>query len=117
MVDGGFLVSENLIDVSGGLARVGGNEGLYKRLLEKFKTSIDMPEFDRAVAAKDYLKAGELVHAAKGVGGNLSLTAFFEQASTLMDQLRGGGAPQDLDVQLFKARFDETVAAIDEYLS
>jgi HPt (histidine-containing phosphotransfer) domain-containing protein len=105
-----------LMDVNGGLARVGGSEGLYKKLLGKFEASVDMSAFDASIAAKDYLKAGEIVHAAKGVAGNLSLTDFFEHSSKLMDQLRGGGTPVDSDVQLFKVKFNETVAAINAYL-
>jgi HPt (histidine-containing phosphotransfer) domain-containing protein len=106
-----------IIDAKSGLARVGGSESLYKKLLAKFEGSVDMAAFDTSIATKDYVKAGEIVHAAKGVAGNLSLTDFFEHSSKLMEQLRGGGTPVDSDVQIFKTKFRETVTAINEYLS
>jgi HPt (histidine-containing phosphotransfer) domain-containing protein len=104
------------IDVTGGTARVGGNESLYRRLLGKFEASVDMDGFNDAIAAKDFEEAGRIVHAAKGAAGNLSLTAFFEESSLLMEQLRGGGTPQDKDVALFRSLYEETKEAIDAYL-
>ena len=106
----------NLIDVQGGLTRVGGNEGLYKRLLGKFEASVDMDGFDAAIADKDYEKAGEIVHAAKGIAGNLSLSDFFDVSAVLMEQLRGGGTPVDADIETFKNLFEETKVAVTEYL-
>lgn len=107
----------NLIDVQGGIARVGGNEGLYKKLLAKFESSIDMTGFDDAIANSDWEKAGEIVHAAKGVAGNLSLTDFFEESSVLMEQLRGGNTPVETDIILFKRLYTETAEAVKEYLA
>ncbi|MDR0852258.1 MAG: hypothetical protein LBN36_07170 [Clostridiales Family XIII bacterium] len=110
------MADSRYIDVQSALARVGGNEGLYKRLLAKFESSIDMDGFNASINAKDYLKAGEIVHAAKGIAGNLSLTVFFEETSKLMEQLRGGGTPQEEDVRLFRQLFEETKVAVAEYL-
>ena len=106
----------DLLDIQGGLARVGNNEGLLKRLLAKFETSVDMEGFEAALAEKDYVKAGEIVHAAKGIAGNLSLTALFEISSVLMEELRGGGTPVDEDVVKFRQLFEETKVAVNEYL-
>jgi HPt (histidine-containing phosphotransfer) domain-containing protein len=105
------------IDATAGIARVGGNEGLYKKLLAKFETSVDLDAFNAAIDSKDYKTAGELVHAAKGIAGNLSLTEFFNTSSVLMDQLRNGGTPNDADVDLFQKLYIETVAAVNEYLT
>jgi HPt (histidine-containing phosphotransfer) domain-containing protein len=104
------------IDVAGGTSRVGGNESLYQKLLGKFETSVDITGFDAAIAAQDFEEAGKIVHAAKGVAGNLSLTAFYEESVILMDQLRGGGTPQDEDVKLFRQLYGETLAAVKSYL-
>jgi HPt (histidine-containing phosphotransfer) domain-containing protein len=98
------------------MSRVGGNETLYQKLLGKFETNVDMPGFDTAIAAQDFEEAGRIVHAAKGVAGNLSLTAFYEESVILMDQLRGGGTPQGEDVKLFRQLYTETLAAIKAYL-
>jgi HPt (histidine-containing phosphotransfer) domain-containing protein len=105
------------IDVQGALARVGGNEGLYKRLLGKFETSINMVGFNNSIDAEDYATASDIVHAAKGVAGNLSLSAFYDESSKLMDQLRDGGTPEAEDVELFRQLFDETKQAINAYLA
>lgn len=106
----------DLMDIQGGIARVGGNEGLFKKLLAKFEVSVDMVGFDEAITAKEYVKAGEIVHAAKGIAGNLSLTAFFDISSVLMEELRGGGVPDDANVESFKTLFEETKIAVNEYL-
>jgi HPt (histidine-containing phosphotransfer) domain-containing protein len=105
------------IDVAGGSARIGGNEALYRRLLGKFEASVDIAAFDAAIDAGDYEEAGKIVHTAKGAAGNLSLTAFFDESTVLMGQLRGNGKPQDEDVALFRQLYEETKQAINDYLS
>lgn len=105
------------MDVQSALMRMGGNEGLYKRLLAKFESSVDIAGFDASIDTKDYATAGEIVHAAKGVAGNLSLDAFFDESSKLMDQLRHGGTPEDEDVRLFRQLFEETKQAVNAYLA
>lgn len=103
------------IDVESALARIGGNMGLYEKLLAKFEGSFDMNSFEEAIAAGDYKAAGDIAHAAKGVAGNLSLTPFFDQSVIVMDQLRDGNYDEE-SVNKFKQLFDETKAAIDEML-
>ncbi|MDR2163969.1 MAG: Hpt domain-containing protein [Clostridiales Family XIII bacterium] len=109
-------VNTKYIDAAGGTARVGGNESLYRRLLGKFEASVDVEGFDAAISANDFEEAGKIVHAAKGAAGNLSLTAFFDESVILMDQLRGGGKPQDSDVRMFRQLYEETKQAIKDYL-
>ena len=111
------VADSKYIDLVSGLPRVANNETLYKKLVAKFEASIDIAAIDSALAAKDFSKVGELVHAAKGVAGNLSLTAFFESSVVLMDQLRGGGEPLQENVAAFKKLYAETVSAINEYLA
>jgi len=110
------MADDKYIDVESALRRVGGNEGLFKRLLGKFETSIDMDEFNKAVSEQNNNLLGEIVHAAKGIAGNLSLTCFFNASSTLMDQLRDGGSPQQADIEEFRTSYDETLVAVKEYL-
>ena len=82
----------------------------------KFENSIDVAALDSSIAAKDFKKAGEIVHAAKGVAGNLSLAAFYDNSVVLMEQLRGGGAPMQENIDAFKSLYAETVQAIKAYL-
>jgi len=104
------------IDLTTGLTRVANNETLYRTLVGKFATSVDMSGFDAAISAKDYTTAGEIVHAAKGIAGNLALNAFFESSVVLMTQLRGGNAPKQENVDEFRLLYGETVDAIKDYL-
>jgi HPt (histidine-containing phosphotransfer) domain-containing protein len=104
------------VDVKSALARVGGNENLYRKLLEKFEKSVDISGFNDAISSGDYVRAGEIVHAAKGIAGNLSLTNFFDESSILMDQLRNEGTPNQENVSLFKQSYVETLSAINSYL-
>jgi HPt (histidine-containing phosphotransfer) domain-containing protein len=76
-----------------------------------------MTAFNASIETKDFTVAGEIVHAAKGIAGNLSLTAFFEASAKLMDQLRNGGTPEDADVALFQQLFEDTKQAINDYLT
>lgn len=105
----------NYIDKDSALSRVGGNEGLYMKLLGKFEGSVDMQGFDAAIASNDLKAAGDIAHAAKGVAGNLSLTAFFEQSVVVMDQLRSGEYVEE-DVNKFKKLFEETKNAINQMI-
>jgi len=110
------IADSKYIDLVTGLPRVANNEMLYKKLVAKFEASVDISSLDSALALKDYTKAGEIVHAAKGVAGNLSLAAFYENSVVLMDQLRGGGAPAQETVDAFKLLYYETIRAIKDYL-
>ena len=103
------------IDAKSALPRLGGNQDLYKKLLAKFEGSVDMQSFKDAIASGDYKAAGDVAHAAKGVAGNLSLTAFFDQSVVVMDQLRENVYNKD-EVEKFEQLFDETKVAIDEML-
>ncbi|MDR0875337.1 MAG: Hpt domain-containing protein [Clostridiales Family XIII bacterium] len=104
------------IDLTSGLPRVANNEKLYKKLVAKFEASVDISALDAALSGGDYIKAGEIVHAAKGVAGNLSLAAFYDNSVVLMDQLRGGNPPAQENVDSFKRLYNETVRAINTYL-
>jgi HPt (histidine-containing phosphotransfer) domain-containing protein len=103
------------IDVAAGLPRLMNNEDLYKKLIAKF--GVDIDAMNAALAEGDYNKAGEIVHAAKGVAANLSLTAFYDSSVILMDQLRGGNKPDGQNVDNFIKLYGETIAAIEEYLA
>ena len=111
------IADSKYIDLASGLPRVANNEALYKKLVAKFEASVDIAAFDSALGENNYTQAGEIVHAAKGVAGNLSLAAFYDNSVILMDQLRGGGIPKQENVDAFKRLYDETIQAINEYLS
>jgi len=111
------IADSKYIDLATGLPRVANNEMLYKKLVAKFAASVDINAFDTALAAHDFETAGDIVHAAKGVAGNLSLAAFYDNSVVLMDQLRDGGTPVQENIDLFKSLYGETVQAIEVYLA
>jgi hypothetical protein len=104
------------INLAEGLPRTANNEGLYKKLAAKFEASVDLDAFDAAVSGGDWERAGEIVHAAKGVAGNLALAAFYDDSIVLMDELRGGNAPQQENIDAFRESYKETIRAINTYL-
>jgi len=110
------VADSKYIDETEGLSRVANNVALYQRLLAKFGKSIDADAFEAAVAAGDFMAAGEIVHAAKGIAGNLSLKAFYDNSVVLMEQLREGNAPVQENADAFLRLYKETVAAIDAYI-
>lgn len=103
------------IDAESALARVGGNQDLYNKLLAKFEGSVNMEGFKNAINSGDYKAAGDVAHAAKGVAGNLSLTAFFDQSVIVMNQLRED-TYDPAEVDKFELLFNETKDAINEML-
>ena len=77
------------IDASDGLARVGGNQGFYRKILKKFRAgNLEvMGKIREEVARKDLVQAERLVHGVKGASGNIGATELFESARILDDAL------------------------------
>jgi len=100
------------IDVEDGLKRVGGNMGLYKKLLQRF---IDGKYFD---ALSDQISSGnseEAVHAAhtlKGVAANLSLVKVNQLSASIEQQLKNGQDCSENMAEL-KEAVNNTVEAIN----
>lgn len=104
------------VDIDGGLNRLGGNEALYKRLLNTFVKAIRSqavnPDFDTA----DYEEVKEKAHAIKGTSGNLSITPVYEAYSQIMDLLRSE-KPEEAKALLQKVIpvQEEIVSCIEKY--
>lgn len=77
-------------NIDEGLARLGGNEGLYERLLGSFVKTIDTHKVDTSFDSNDYAEIIEKTHAIKGTSGNLSLTPIYEAYTEIVDLLRAG---------------------------
>lgn len=78
------------IDVDDALIRMFGNKKLYAKTLNMFLAGKEFENLEAAIAENNLGKAGELIHTLKGVAGNLSLTALFDQSAQLMQKLRQG---------------------------
>jgi two-component system sensor histidine kinase/response regulator len=101
------------IDVAGGLRRVAGNHGLYRRLLEKYVEGQAgaAQALRAALAAGDRATAERIAHTVKGVSGNIGADAPAQAAAALEQAIRDGGG-DDAQIAAFDAAVAATVAAI-----
>ena len=65
--------AKEYIDADDALKRVGGNEGLYKKLLTRFVDGNYMDALDSAIQSGDMEESASAAHTLKGVSANLSL--------------------------------------------
>jgi HPt (histidine-containing phosphotransfer) domain-containing protein len=98
-----------------GLKRVVNNKKLYLRLLNSFKADESFTHLLDYIQAQDYEKAQSAAHTVKGISGNLSLTALYEQSITLESQLKSGSA-EAAAVESITACYNETIKAVDEVI-
>jgi signal transduction histidine kinase/CheY-like chemotaxis protein len=90
------------IDSEAGIARVGGNVGLYKKLLRKFveNNAGAIDEIESAYAAGDGERAIRTAHTLKGVGGSIGAEALQSAAADLETALKSG--PKELPRELLE---------------
>ena len=81
------------IDVSDALERFMGNEALMLTFLLRFPEDENVSLLRQAMDHGDAVRAFEAAHTLKGVAGNLSMKALFEQVSLLVEDLRSGDLP------------------------
>ncbi len=74
-----LLTQVSGLDKAGGLARTGGDRGLYLRLLRKFRSNhaADLDAIDAAWRSGEHQAARDAAHALKGVSGNISAQALY----------------------------------------
>lgn len=75
-------------DIDDAMRRFQGNEGLYKRLLNKFPEQAVNLNAKVYFQNEDYEKALENVHTLKGLAANLSLANLYEAYSEVVNLLR-----------------------------
>lgn len=104
-------------DVQRALKRVGGNVGLYRRLLGSLvHTQADADlRLAEALSKPDLHQAEHIVHTVKGVAANLGALALAEAASHLDRELKQGRAPAGLR-QGFVDALHHTLAEISAVL-
>jgi polar amino acid transport system substrate-binding protein len=78
------------IDIEWGITRVGGNRGLYFKLLSDFywHHKASLAEAEAAIAQGDYDTARRIVHTLHGVSANLGAHMLEKDAAQLEQQLR-----------------------------
>ena len=67
------MINKEYINVEDALNRIGGNEGLYKKLLGRFVDGNYLEGLSNAIESGDLEEAGKAAHTLKGVSANLSL--------------------------------------------
>ena len=84
------MLADAGIDVDGALERFMGSEALLVRFLGKFPADPNFSALEAALAAGDCDGAFTAAHTLKGVCGNLSMTALFDEVSHQTELLRAG---------------------------
>ena len=96
----GDLPSVTGLDTSDGLARVGGNEKLYRKLLRDFAAQQGRAaeQIAEALATGDAAVAERLAHTLKGVAGNLGASDLQAAAGKLERCLRERASADDIEI-------------------
>lgn len=116
MADGSLtLTRDECINVKEGLARVRDNKKLYKRMLGLFLESGEFASLEEYLTQKEYAKAADSAHTIKGMTGNLSLTAIFNQSTRMMEDLRQGVASDEAEAR-FRAAYSQTRIYVEEVM-
>ena len=94
--EGAALPKAACIDVDAGLARLGGNRALYRKLLLKFRAGQSEAAADirQALDRGDVELAARLAHTVKGVAGNLGAGELESAARDLDDVVKQGGSEE-----------------------
>lgn len=81
-------IDKDYINVDDALKRVGGNRGLYIRLLSQFTEGGHIGELETALEAKDLEAARHAAHSIKGICANLSLPRLNAVAAALEHKIK-----------------------------
>jgi len=82
--------SEDYVDVSDALKRIGGSMDLYKRLLGQFTGGDHIDPLEEALSVGATEEAARLIHTLKGVAANLSLVKLSTTAAELEHKIKSG---------------------------
>ena len=79
------------VDVDDALKRVGGNKGLYVKLLGRFVDGNHLEALNSAISSGNLEEASHLAHTIKGVSSNLSLMKVAAISADLEQVLKASG--------------------------
>jgi HPt (histidine-containing phosphotransfer) domain-containing protein len=100
------------INVEEGVKRVGGNAGLYKKLLVRFAEADYVKSLAADIESGNLEGAANAAHTIKGVAANLSMTEVNTLAAALEAALKNG-LPHDELYSKLKSAADITVERIN----
>ena len=104
------------LDIRQGIAQVGGNARLYRKLLMDFLRSHrhSAEDLDRYLAQGDLERSARLLHTLKGVAANVGATRLAETAERLDESLEQGRALSDADLQAFRESLQEVCDSLQQ---
>ncbi len=107
-----------LIDVEGGLSRVGGNKSLFEKLITKFKDAgiKHYTDIQAEVDKGDWETATRVAHTLKGVAGNLGITGVFETAKAVEAECKEESL-QNTSFEHLKASVDEALKDLEKLVT
>jgi len=105
--------SATYINVDDALKRVGGNKGLFIKLLGRFVDGNHMEALESAVSGGDTEEAAKLAHTLKGVSSNLSLVKVASLSADFEHELKSGGDYTAI-FNALKAAYEVTIEKIAE---
>ena len=111
-----ITVDKDYIDVDDALKRIGGNMGLFKKLLGRFVDGNHLEALESAVRGGNTEEIAHLAHTVKGVSSNLSLVKI-TAASTELEQLVKNGQDPAACIESLKQAFEVTNGIIAEIVS
>lgn len=105
--------NKEFIDIEDALKRVGGNEGLYKRLLGRFVDGDHLGPLENALQSGDFEESAHLAHTLKGVSANLSLIKVTTLSAELEQAIKNGN-DYSLLLSNLKQAYGTTLEKISE---
>jgi len=104
------------MDVDDALKRIGGNMGLYIKLLGRFVEDCQLDELEKALKKNEFTEASRMAHTIKGVAANLSLVKLRAKSADLElaigDELKRASAFEE-----FKKTYGMTVQIISDFIA
>ena len=105
-----------LINIEEALLRLGGNEQIFKTLLNKFISNPYYEELCANMANNNLAEAKNNAHTIKGTAGNLALSALFESATALDSALKQGDDAGPF-FEEFQVIYEDTMTEIKSYIA
>ncbi len=107
------------VDLAGGVARVMGDQGIFARVLERFRSDYRRAaaSIRTALAAGDTALAQRLTHTLKGASGMIEARALQGQALALEQALRGQPGGWEPQLDRLDAELDRVLRQLDAMLA
>ena len=107
--------SKEYIEIDDALKRIGGNEGLYKKLLTRFIDGNYLDSLCGAIESGDMEESARMAHTLKGVSANLSLVKI-QSVSTELEHMIKDGKDHSSKLDELKQAYNATLEKIADIM-